>query len=328
MHRRTAKTSFYLVLLAAFIVGLIWRQPAQWSSSASEAVIVRRSNQANQSVPSAFPVVHDQTSHGERLRKRGVLDDCHNRGCSLMKLCETSEIEDKWHATFTTFNQIGQYGWTTQPDEKNDDEAASSKPALNALNIPEVGDGSWTKIKWLNSVAVDVEGHHYLASEAYYTNIFNPSHGAILAVDNHAPKDTSPDMESGDITPLYRWSDITFLTWLSHTTSDAELQGIKHIIRVNVINEDTVDCITNFVPDRNIDNLPQYPGLQFESSSVAGLTLLGPPNGVGVGFFLLQHKARLGKTRRVTSVRVWESSTPDEIDMMGSIPCMLFELSD
>ncbi|KAK5126561.1 hypothetical protein LTR85_009495 [Meristemomyces frigidus] len=252
-----------------------------------------------------------------------------------MRLCEASFTPGTgiWanigQAEYTTYDQIGQYGWTTHDDEKNADESTAVKPALDAHNIPEVADISWTKVKWENDKEVNVDGHSYLPSEAYYINIFNPTHGAILAVDNHAPKDTAPDMHPADITALYRWSDIAFLTWEHLTgTSQTQLRGLKYILGVNVINDDTMTCIQNFAPANDIDNLPQWPGLTFDTTSVAGMTLLGSPNGAGIGWFLLQHKDKLGSNRHVIKITVWESATPEERDMLGPIPCMLFGISD
>lgn len=146
-------------------------------------------------------------------------------------------------------------------------------------------------------------------------------------MDNHAPKDTS-ELTSEEWTPLYRWSDIVALTWVNLATSATQVQGLRYIIRVNIVNDDTIECITAFMPGGDIKNLPQYPGLEFDASSDAGLTLLGSPNGNGVGWFLAQHKAKLGGTKQVTKIRVWETSDPSDPFDVGSTPCMLFELAD
>ncbi|KAF2018539.1 hypothetical protein BU24DRAFT_418064, partial [Aaosphaeria arxii CBS 175.79] len=42
------------------------------------------------------------------------------------------------------------------------------------------------------------------------------------------------------------------------------------------------------------DYLEDYPGECFLTSEEVGKALLGTPNGIGIGYFLVQHKAELG----------------------------------
>lgn len=55
----------------------------------------------------------------------------------------------------------------------------------------------------------------------------------------------------------------------------------------------------------------EWPGHTFEPGSPEFVALLGTPHGNGVGLLLIQHKAELGATRAVKSIRVWDAEEPN-----------------
>ncbi|KAK5135098.1 hypothetical protein LTR08_005623 [Meristemomyces frigidus] len=319
MQNRTTKIHFLLALIGAVLFATLWHQPNHRSSLNSHPITHGR-NDGNETFPQQLPPVQKQNRYAERLQKRDLLTECHTRGCGLAKLCKDPTLPSNKATPWTTFRQIRQYGWSKEDVPKNDDEAESVRAALDAYDLPQVDDASWVKYSWKHTRQTEFLGKTY-------SNITNPTHGMILAVDNHAPKDTC-DLPTDQIVPLSRWSDIAFLSWVKSARTQAQVRSLKYFIQVNIINDDTQAVMAHFCPDSDLDNLPLYPGLTFDANSDAGMTLLGTPNGSGLAWFLAQHKASLGATRQVTKIHIWETVPEDERDFVPHIPCMLVEVGD
>jgi hypothetical protein len=52
-----------------------------------------------------------------------------------------------------------------------------------------------------------------------------------------------------------------------------------------------------------------WPGLTFPMTELPGLAMLGTPNGYGVAWLLIQHRAQFGR-RTIESVKVWSGPAP------------------
>lgn len=105
------------------------------------------------------------------------------------------------------------------------------------------------------------------------------------------------------------------------------MRALKHIIRVNIINDDTNDRIAAAVGG-NTNDLELWPGRLYEPSDDEFASLLGSPSGNGVAWFLSQHKRQLGDQRAVSSIRVWDSADAVVRMLLGAIPCMMFTFND
>jgi predicted Fe-S protein YdhL (DUF1289 family) len=240
----------------------------------------------------------------------------------------TGSLPSEFNTQFTDYSAIINNGWTSQIEANGDDEFASAGPALQQYNLPGQHDSSWKKIIWTQSKDVTISGKPYQASNGEFGNIYSPSKGVIMAVSNTSP--SKVDDPPPETVPLERCSDVVWLTWANLCVSNTQqLQGIKYIFQINIINGDTNNMIVTFQSggldkmNGYNDKFSLYPG---DSTSES---ILGTPDGKGIAWFLAQHKAQLGATRTITEIVVWNSvDNDDERDILGKIPCMLFILID
>lgn len=56
---------------------------------------------------------------------------------------------------------------------------------------------------------------------------------------------------------------------------------------------------------------------------IANLPILGTPNAVGMGYFLMQHKEELGQ-KTITAVRIFHCNSPGGHEY----PCLCFEIGN
>lgn len=333
MQKRPTKATFLLALLVAVVLAVIWRQPGrQYSPPPKELVL--RDDDTRETFVEYLQVAQNQSDYLHHSQKRAdnpnaLLKQCHDRGCGLNQLLQQNTIAGNKQTAYTQFKQIRQNGWVSSTAETNDDEFSSVAGALQAYNLPGQNDASWSKINWLHSQSTTINGKTYPRTEGYFNNVYNPAHGTIMAVENSSPKNNDVDVPADEVIPLSNWSDVVFLTWMNLCTGQAQMEGMKYIMQVNIISDDTNEVIGQMLPSKDLDDLPGYPGVTFDTSSYQGTTLLGTPNGNGVGWFLAQHKDKLGATRQVTKIQVWNSASDEEDQaFLGTIPCMLFEISD
>ncbi|KAA8611642.1 hypothetical protein PtrV1_13518 [Pyrenophora tritici-repentis] len=99
---------------------------------------------------------------------------------------------------------------------------------------------------------------------------------------------------------------------------------IKLFLSTPVTNDDTSDIIETILQARRLqlNNLPVYPGLEFQSNAPEYLPLLGSPNGFAVGYFLAQHKRELGG-KYISKVNVFKADTNAALAI-----CLLFTVAD
>ncbi|KAJ5474130.1 hypothetical protein N7475_003696 [Penicillium sp. IBT 31633x] len=109
--------------------------------------------------------------------------------------------------------------------------------------------------------------------------------------------------------PLKNLSDVLFIEWQS---LGGDIQNLKYFFRLHIKNLITQARIKDAVGPV----VPRWPGRTFKmedkkDKDKKGLALLGTPNGIGVAYFLIQHKKQLG-VRAPFQVTVW--STPSLIE--------------
>jgi hypothetical protein len=100
-----------------------------------------------------------------------------------------------------------------------------------------------------------------------------------------------------------RWSDVVFTEW--QTQAHLDISGLQYVFRLQMANDITMSVINTL--NGHMSHLP-WPGLTFPMTELQGLAILGTPNGFGVAWLLIQHRAQFGR-RTIESVRVW--SDPD-----------------
>ncbi|KAK5117840.1 hypothetical protein LTR85_008614 [Meristemomyces frigidus] len=239
---------------------------------------------------------------------------CVGKGCKLKDLLDADTLPTSDETKYTEYSQLGTYGWMQQMAFKTNTPLQPAMKALEALGIPTNSqDNSWDKVDWRHKVETTVDGVTYPPTGAYYTNFYNVPHGLIVATDNNGPAHMYKAPKEPNLVPLRQLSDVLWLTWadLAGTNKQQE-QGLKYVIRASVANQQTRDVIGQAMPSGDLNDLPEWPGKEFDLSSENGLALLG---------------RRMG-TVTVAKITVWDAGDV-EYRKKGKGPdaCMLFEIT-
>lgn len=146
-----------------------------------------------------------------------------------------------------------------------------------------------------------------------------------------------PPIEGSDLPELRQGSDLIWGRWaMSAGSGKANLHywvaaWITHWLTPRIIKQ---------ALDSKGETLKPWPGTKFEPNTDAGAALIGKylfvtwisaanpaigsPNGRGLAYLLVQHKAELGNLR-ITEVTVFQSEGQNG-DASGKLPCMVFKI--
>ena len=255
------------------------------------------------------------------------------KGRELLRLMRASDKEagqyrgnanESVQSEYLTQNAFQQEGWAPYPDDNyNKDDV------LNRLSEAlEIDKSSNIHI-----------GHHHKGSDvqqgkpttnAHFDTVINPPAVIIVVVNSRSPTKSvesgrADEWRQGDQLPdLKFWSDVAYLQWTSVTDESSDL---RYVIRLNITNERTKAVIGHIMTQPSlIDRYPMFPGISwslYEDEEVAAL--LGTPNGIGVAWLLIQHKAQLGHkiVKKVTLVyKDWLYLKE------GKVPTLIFEFGN
>lgn len=133
--------------------------------------------------------------------------------------------------------------------------------------------------------------------------------GFISAEQNFGPEYMSANY--GDkikqAPPFKKLSDVLFLNWQS---LGGDIQNMKYFFRQHIKNDLTKDRIKEAVGQV----VPRWSErVTFKMSDEKGQAMLGTPNGIGVAYFMIQHKQELG-VRAPTKVDVFSLPSPIEVE--------------
>ncbi|KAH6625587.1 hypothetical protein C7974DRAFT_313491 [Boeremia exigua] len=128
----------------------------------------------------------------------------------------------------------------------------------------------------------------------------SPAHGAAQ-LWGRTPEDRElPHIRSS--------SDVTWAFW-NRATAGGDITNIKYFFNCLIVNPETQDLIRQahekMTPPRSAPGM--WPGTEFSMDSEQGLALLGSPLGRSHGFFLIQHKEKLGRSKFISKARVFKS---------------------
>jgi hypothetical protein len=158
----------------------------------------------------------------------------------------------------------------------------------------------------------------HLSINAYFHSFLSPSTGVIMANNNQSPSQAVV-RDNGVILPdLQHWSDVVYLKWLSLDPA-LKSRSLHYVLRDNLGNGHTL-AVINRVLDAHAPfgkECPTWPGLTTDMDSKEGMALLGTPNGSGVAWLLIQHKAecQLGHKTVKRITLLW----PDLLDDLEEI---------
>ncbi|ORX94814.1 hypothetical protein BCR34DRAFT_205657 [Clohesyomyces aquaticus] len=152
----------------------------------------------------------------------------------------------------------------------------------------------------LDHQTYQVDGKTYRVTGAVYNLAMNHHDGALIIVREYSPKNQAavrnPPVPDDQLPRLRAASDIIWIEWAARAGSADAAKNLKTVTIYRVSNEMTTAAIRRALDSRNTQ-LSAFPGEQFDATSDEGKALIGSPNGVGVGYLLLQHKPQLGNLK-------------------------------
>jgi hypothetical protein len=114
------------------------------------------------------------------------------------------------------------------------------------------------------------------------------------------------------------FSDISWAFW--NCAAAGNIQNIRYFFVTTIINTETNRhvrrALETLTPPKT--ETEGWPGVDFDMDTDAGKALLGSPVGRWAGYFLIQHKRRLGGNKFISKVRSFKSEKPN------SLPYLLF----
>ncbi|TGO32924.1 hypothetical protein BHYA_0279g00020 [Botrytis hyacinthi] len=170
---------------------------------------------------------------------------------------------------------------------------------------------------------------------ANFQNQLDWEDGIIITDNNLSPQQQD----------LILWSDVVYISWITHAPSTATIRGLKRVVRANIANDDTKAQVKRAFENSGLETVPVWPGHKFEIDPLTfidyntGLiatpfmAMLGSKNEAGVAYLLLQHKAAMG-FKFINAIRVWAekewTTTGDETkeNFREFTPYMSFEIVD
>ena len=290
----------------------------QWLASEQRNLEVSfEDNQLLQTLDTSKPDlkrrVDEQLAWDQAVRKGNIL-------VALMNGPVDCVEQSQW----TNMDDLAANGWTQEVNRATRLKEPF-KSIWSELGIPrrDVKRIEWKHSK--SSAPIGPEGMIYEPTGAMYENIYCKE--MIIADHNFGPDhrggEKSPPMVGSEIIPLKQWSDVTFIQYQDYckqhetttSTSEACLRGLRGVMRANVVGAKTREIANEALSQsgrllRGWDHRATW-AIEEESAQA----ILATPNGLGVAWFLAQHKAQLGH-KVVTEVSVF-SDTGAAFDRMN-----------
>ncbi|KAF2014147.1 hypothetical protein BU24DRAFT_492854 [Aaosphaeria arxii CBS 175.79] len=256
------------------------------------------------------------------------------RGSQLLAMMQSSDSEagkllvppaDSAASKFVNFPyEFDKWGYSHGELEdpfECDMEFLGIKRALDALHVSSVSQDEGGPIAcYLVQHTFDrtVDGKEYKATRGELNMALNAQDGVLIFLRRYSPQQMAAKAQPPitNIPDLKRSSDILWGQWTLHTKGN--VGNVRYLISNAVTNVDTGPIIQRAIESVNASPLKKWPGVSFSSMSEQGRALLGSPNGIGLGYLLVQHKAQLGN-KYVTRIDVF---APDE----GANPTMIFHI--
>lgn len=168
------------------------------------------------------------------------------------------------------------------------------------------------------------------ATQADFTNVYNPSQGVIIANFNYG---SAYQIEEFGLTgkhpdivppPLKQWSDVVFLEYQAECQAQGkDMKNLKYIFHIIAQNPDTEYVIEQILGEGN--EPPDWSERKiYSTDSDEGKAILATPNGNGAAWFLVQHQLQLGR-KKVKDVSVFKETLSGD---QYNGPCFVFEIED
>jgi len=198
------------------------------------------------------------------------------------------------------------YGAAAWDDYYDFDVSLPIKQALAGLGldirtIQESGNNRCMQLE--HEVEVTINRITYTPTTAYFTTVFNPIEGVIIAWGSYGARyQGSKKKPPITVLPkLQSWSDIAWLQWAKIAGENAK--NLRYVFRSPVANTEA-QWLINRAFQLSSKELSTWPGVEFEMTTDEGKALLSSPNGAGVAYLLFTHKRQLGR-KTISKVTVF-----------------------
>ncbi|KAF3053165.1 hypothetical protein E8E11_011261 [Didymella keratinophila] len=229
-------------------------------------------------------------------------------------------------------DDLMEWGWTggeaSEPDMKHygfdgvlRDMGASDKLEKEGGNVRLVTfrhgeskmeeNGEWLTI---DDQHYEHDGKEYRYTGAWYKFAMDEVNGPIIAMDRTSPQDIGgkkiPAIVGDDLPLIRAFSDFAWISWAGLAEAvGSDVKNIHYFMSLSITNELTQGilsrCVREILPGSW--GFPDWPGFEFDTSTLQGQAILGTPNAQAFSYFLLQHKKELGNLY-ISKVRVFHDA--------------------
>ncbi|KAF1934629.1 hypothetical protein EJ02DRAFT_507419 [Clathrospora elynae] len=224
-------------------------------------------------------------------------------------------------------------GWE-EDDEQDEEIPADYRKSLGRadglLNTANEFPRGWDHSNRTYGRAM-MAGKETYPTTATMGNIVNGDDGYIIAGGNFGPAVTVKDLEDPPpqwMWPTTKWTDIMAVSWGQYAAG----KDLKRVYRSAVIMPETKVLMesallkVNKLPSGDLDDLPQWPGVDFVPGRTptkmpmtpaveAFMGLLGSSHGAGPAFLVIQYRAIFGK-KRINKIKIWRSENKPVTNML------------
>ncbi|KAF3054125.1 hypothetical protein E8E11_011824 [Didymella keratinophila] len=184
----------------------------------------------------------------------------------------------------------------------------------------------------------EADGKKYRVTQAYAKVGVNANDGVVYFIHRESPEHTAETYwkrkpNANELPALRASSDIVWAVMWNRVAQGS--RKLNYFMSVSVINTESEVIMERIMQHFNMAAVPPWPGRDFEfavkgsnpsdddlAEMEAALALLGSPNGIGAGYFLIQHRRQLG-WKYIWKVKVWMSGEDEWAE-----PNILFYVSD
>ncbi|KAF2736416.1 hypothetical protein EJ04DRAFT_562469 [Polyplosphaeria fusca] len=272
--------------------------------------------------------MHAKPDHGTIARAdpptdEDLFQDCACKGDRFLKMMKLTDAKagqlmpkpmDSIESSFLDYADLKKWGWDWVPFDTWDFKSYDIVEALKGLGLDpkKTSDGGrfFGQHYEHDLGEVEINGKKYPPTHGMYITLFDKEDGFILGLSKYSPSHMGPLQHPPvNVFPdLQRWSDIAFLQWQQLMGNN--VGNVKYIMSWSIDNP-ACKTVMKKAFEKTGAVLAPWPGVTYGMDSEEGKALLGCPNGVGIGWFLVQHKKQLGNTI-VEKIVVFQDGTKEK----------------
>ncbi|KAL6706278.1 Mitochondrial import inner membrane translocase subunit tim8 [Coniothyrium glycines] len=170
-----------------------------------------------------------------------------------------------------------------------------------------------------------VAGREYKVTEGYSRIGINRASGIVYFLHRKSPAKSAAELwnvpeesiRQDDLPKIQKSSDLAWAFW-----NRAKGGDIKHITKfmvMGVVNDEAAHVIIpRALSAVGVHDVLPWPGTDIivglDGQEDAAMALIGSPNGLGAGYFLLQHKRQLGGAKFIWKIKIFKGEDEFESD--------------